>query len=313
MFQHLLAESLVLALAGGAAGLLLAHTALRAGASLLANQIPRSDDITLDGRVLLFAAAASILTGLLAGAIPALRAGRTDLNETLKEGGRSDAPGAGLFTRRALIVAEVALSLMLLMGAGVMLRSLHALRNVDAGINADHVLKMEINLPDTHYGTPQQKRTFYDQLLERVRALPGVQSAGLADTLPVTGGGSVQPLVVEGRPELKPSEQPTVAVRDVSAGYFKTMGIPILKGRDVSPTDRDAMLVSASAAKLLWGDADPVGTRAKLPLMSRTTLVDVVGLVGDVKESLAEKAPPTIYHYQRELGQWIDPEAFLKV
>src|SRR5262249_55590129 len=146
MFQHLLSEALVLAMAGGAAGVLLAHFALRAGASLLANQVPRAEDASVDGRVLLFAAAASILTGLLAGALPALRAGRTDLNETLKEGGRSDAAGAGLFTRRALIVAEVALSLMLLMGAGVMFRSLHALRAVDTGINADRVLKMEVYL-----------------------------------------------------------------------------------------------------------------------------------------------------------------------
>ena len=302
MFQHLLAESLVLAIAGGGAGLLLAYAALRAGTSLLADQIPRAENASVDGVVLLFVAAASLLTGLLAGGVPALRAGRTDLNETLKEGGRSDSAGAGLFTRRALIVAEVALSLMLLMGAGVMLRSLHALRTVETGIVADRVLKMEVNLPDARYGSPEQKRAFYDQLLERVRALPGVVSAGLTDTLPVTGGGSVQPLVVEGRPELKPSEQPTVAVRGVSAGYFPTMGIPILRGRDVAPADRDAMLVSASAAKLLWGDANPVGTRVTLPLMSRTTLVEVVGVAGDVKEALAEKAPPTVYYYQRALS-----------
>jgi putative ABC transport system permease protein len=301
VFQHLLAESLVLAVAGGAGGVLLANLALRAGASLLAAQIPRAEDASADARVLLFAAAATVLTGLLAGAIPALRAGRPDLNETLKEGGRSDAAGAGLFTRRALIVAEVALSLMLLMGAGVMLRSLHALRTVDTGIDADHVLKMEVNLPDARYPTPASKRAFYDALLERARALPGVVSAGLTDTLPVTGGGSVQPLVVEGRPELKPSEQPTVAVRGVSAGYFRTMGIPILRGRDVASTDRDAMLVSASAARLLWGDANPVGSRVTLPLMSRTTFVDVVGMTGDVRETLAETAPPTVYYYQREL------------
>jgi putative ABC transport system permease protein len=301
MFRHLLAESLVLAIVGGAAGVLLAHLALRAGTSLLAQQIPRAEDASVDGRVLLFAAVASMLTGLLAGAVPALRAGRTDLNETLKEGGRSDAAGAGLFTRRALIVAEVALSLMLLMGAGVMLRSLHALRAVDTGINADHVLKMEVNLPDARYPTPEAKRAFYDTLLERARALPGVMSAGLTDTLPVSGGGSVQPLVVEGRPELKPSEQPTVAVRGVSAGYFKTMGIPILRGRDVAPTDRDAMLVSASAAQLLWGDGNPVGSRVTLPLMSRTTPIEVVGLTGDVRETLADKAPPTVYYYKRDL------------
>jgi predicted permease len=301
VFQHLLAESLVLAAAGGAAGLLLADGALRAARTLLSNQIPRAEDASVDGYVLLFVAGASILTGLLAGGIPAFRAGRTDLNETLKEGGRSGEAGTGLLTRRALIVAEVALSLMLLMGAGVMLRSLHALRAVDTGIHADHVLKMEVNLPDARYPEPAQRRAFYDALLERVRALPGVQAAGLADTLPVTGGGSVQPLVVEGRPELKPSEQPTVAVRGASPGYLKTMGIPILRGRDVVSSDREAMLVSASAAKLLWGDRDPVGQRVTLPLMSRTTFVDVVGVAGDVKETLAETAPPTVYYHQRDL------------
>jgi putative ABC transport system permease protein len=111
----------------------------------------------------------------------------------------------------------------------------------------------------------------------------------------------VQPVVVEGRPELKPSEQPTVAVRGVSPGYFNTLGIPILRGRDVASSDREAMLVSASAARLLWGDQNPVGTRVTLPLMSRTTLIDVVGLTGDVRETLAEKAPPTIYYYKRDL------------
>jgi predicted permease len=190
---------------------------------------------------------------------------------------------------------------MLLMGAGVMLRSLQALRSVETGFNAEHILKMDINLPDVRYPEPPQKRAFYDTLLERVRALPGVEGAGLADTLPVSGGGSVQPLVVEGRPELKPSEQPTVAVRGISAGYLQTMQIPLMRGRDFVPTDRDAMLVSASAAKLLWGDTDPVGRAATLPLVSRTQLIPVVGVVGDVKETLAEKAPPTVYFYQRDL------------
>jgi putative ABC transport system permease protein len=301
VFQHLLTESFVLSLAGGAAGLLLARAAIGTGASLLANQVPRAEEASVDGRVLLFVLAASILTGILAGAIPALRAGGADLNDTLKEGGRSDSSGAGGLTRRALIVAEVALSLMLLMGAGVMLRSLHALRHVNAGFSAEHVLKMDVNLPDTRYPDPAKRRIFYDLLLERVRALPGVESAGLADTLPVSGGGSVQPMVVEGKSELKPSEQPTVAVRFVSAGYVPTMKIPLLKGRDFTSGDRDALLVSASAAKLLWGEEDPVGRRATLPLMSRILFVDVIGVVGDVKETLAEKAPPTIYYYKRDL------------
>ena len=301
VFQHLMMESLVLSLAGGFAGLLLARAAIGAGASMLADQVPRAAEASIDVRVLLFVVAASIVTGLLAGAIPALRAGRTDLNDSLKEGGRSDSSGAGLRTRRVLIVAEVALSLVLLMGAGVMLRSLHALRNVDAGFNPRGVLKMDINLPDTRYSTPGQRGAFYNTLLERVRALPGVESAGVVDTLPVTGGGSVQPLVVEGRPELRPSEQPTVSVRFAGPEYLKTMAIPMMRGRDFASGDLQAMLVSVSAAKLLWGSEDPVGRRATLPLISRTQAIDVVGIVGDVKEELAVKAPPTVYLYSRDL------------
>ncbi len=301
VFQHLIVESLVLAIAGGALGLFLAQSVISAGATLLENQVPRAGEASIDVRVLLFVFGASILTGILAGVVPALRAGRTDLNDTLKEGGRSDATGAGNLTRRALIVAEVALSLMLLMGAGVMLRSLHALRSVDAGFNPDNVLKLDLNVLDARYPDPPRKTAFYNALLDRLRALPGVQGVGYVDTLPVTGGGSVQPLVIEGRAEMKPSEQPTVSVRIASDGYVKTMQIPVLKGRDFERSDADAMLVSASAAKLLWGDVDPVGRRATLPLISRTNTIPVVGIVGDVKEQLAEKAPPTVYYHMREL------------
>jgi len=268
---------------------------------MLEDQVPRAGEASLDARVLLFVLGASLLTGVLAGIVPALRAGRSDLNDTLKEGGRSDASGAGSFTRRILIVAEVALSLMLLVGAGVMLRSLHNLRNVDAGFNPQRVLKVEINLPETRYTKPPQIRAFFDTLVERTRALPGVVSAGLIDTLPATGGGSVQPIVVEGRPELKPSEQPTVSVRFGGGGYIKTMEIALLKGRDFVPADSEAMLISASAAKLLWGNDDPVGKRITLPLVSRELKIEVIGIVGDVREQLAEKAPPTVYYYKRDV------------
>jgi predicted permease len=301
VFQHLLVESMVLALVGGITGLVLARGAIGAGASLLADQVPRAEEASIDARVLLFVVAASIVTGILAGLVPALRAGRTDLNDTLKEGGRSDAAGAGNLVRRALIVAEVALSLMLLMGAGVMLRSLHALRHVDAGFNPRNVLRMDLNLPDATYPEPARRRAFYDSLMDRLRVLPGVQAAGWVDTLPVTGGGSVQPMVIEGRAELNPREQPTVSVRIASAGYLRTMEIPMLRGRDFAGSDVDALLVSASAAKLLWGDTDPVGRRATLPLVSRTRAIEVIGVVGDVKESLAEKPPPTVYYYMRDL------------
>jgi putative ABC transport system permease protein len=301
VFQHLIVEALVLALAGGAAGLLLAKLSIGAGASLLTDQLlPRADEITLDARVLLFALAASILTGILAGALPALRAGRTDPNDALKEGGRSDSAGAGGFTRRALIVFEVALSVVLLMGAGVMLRSLHALRAADGGFNPLNVLTMEISLPAGRYPTSAQQTAFTYTLLDRLRALPAVESAAFTDTLPAMGGGSVQPMVIAGRAELSSREQPTVSVREACPTYVGTMAIPVLRGRDFAPGDDHALLVSAAAAKLLWGDVDPVGRRATLPLESRTTPLQVVGIVGDVKERLSDNAVPTVYVYTRE-------------
>jgi putative ABC transport system permease protein len=286
-------------MAGGAAGLLLARVSLAAAASLLAAQVPRADEISIDGRVLLFVVGASILTGILAGGLPALRAGRLDLNDALKEGGRHDG-AVGLRTRRALIVCEVALSLVLLMGAGVMLRSLVALRSVDAGFDPRNVLTMHVALPETRYKTPAQISAFFDTALERLRALPGVEAAGAVDDLPVQGG-SVQPIVLEGRAELLPRDQPTAEVRKITPGYLRAMSIPVLRGRDVADSDVEVMLVSRAAAKLLWRDDDPIGRRVTLPLQSRTVVKQVIGIVGEVKQGeLAEGAAPTVYEYTRE-------------
>ena len=299
VFQQLLIEALVLALAGGAAGLLLAYAGLDAGTSLLSNQVPRADEISIDGRVLLFALGASILTGILAGIVPAFRAGRAQLTDALKEGGRGDG-AVGLRTRRLLVVCEVALSVVLLMGAAVMLRTLRALQTVDAGFDPHNVLTMNVALPGTRYETPSQRTAFFDAALERLRALPGVAAAGAIDDLPLEGG-SVQPIVVAGRPELLPRDQPTVQVRAMTPGYLTTMSIPVLRGRDVALRDVDVLLVSRGAAKLLWGEADPIGQRVTLPLMSRTLTREVVGIVADVKQdSLSEAAPPTVYYYTRE-------------
>ena len=259
VFQQLLVESLLLSAAGGVAGLILARASLSAGTQLLADQLPRADEITLDGRVLMFVAAVSILTGVLAGALPALRAGRVDLNGALKEGGRNDAD-VGLRTRRVLIICEVALSLVLLMGAGVMIRSLAALRSVDTGIDPRNVLTMDVWLPETRYESPAKRTAFFDTLLERVRALPGVEAAGAIDDLP-SQFGSVQPIVLEGHAELLPRDQPTVEVRKILPGYVRAMSIPILAGRDIATGDVEVLLVSRSAAKLLWRDEDPVGRR----------------------------------------------------
>jgi predicted permease len=305
VFQQLLIEALVLAAAGGAAGLLLARTALSAGATQLADQLPRADEISMDGRVLLFVVAVSVLAAVLAGAMPALRVGRTDLNDALKEGGRNDG-AVGIRTRRLLIVCEVALSLVLLMGAGVMLRTLGALRDVDAGFDPRNVLTLRVNLPETRYDTPAKVSAFFDTALQRMRALPGVQVAAATDDLPLAGTGSQQPIVVDGRAELLPRDQPTVAVRKITPDYLRAVRVPLLKGRDVAGSDVDVMLVSRAAARLLWGRTDPVGRRAVLPLQSKTRSLQVIGIVGDVRdEGLNGDPVATVYEYTREHA-WSD-------
>src|SRR5262245_63221016 len=194
VFRQLLTEALVLATTGGAAGLLFARASLAASATLLADQVPRAEEISIDGRVLLFVAGASIVAAILAGALPAMRAGRTGLNDALKQGGRSEG-AVGIRTRRLLIVCEVALSVVLLMGAGVMLRSLSALRRVDAGVDPHNLLTMSVALPQAKYTSDAQRSRFFDSAVERIRALPGVEIAAVSDDLPLLGG-SVQPMVV---------------------------------------------------------------------------------------------------------------------
>jgi predicted permease len=299
VLQQLLVESVVLGVAGGAAGLLLAEGALRAGAALLADQVPRADEIAIDGTVLLFVLGASILTGILAGVVPALRIGRTPLTAALNEGGRADG-AIGVRTRRLLVVGEVALSVVLLMGAAVMVRSLIAMRTIDAGFEPEGVLTMFVNLPQTRYRTDAQRSQFFADALARMRALPGVTAAAAIDDVPLTGG-SVQPIVLEGQPELLPRDQPTVQVRTSTRDYARVMQIPIVRGRDFLDSDVDTVLVSRNAARLLWGDGDPVGRRVTLPLISKTQLRTVVGVVGDVKQDDLRQPPPaTIYTYSRE-------------
>ncbi|MGH9140093.1 MAG: ABC transporter permease [Vicinamibacterales bacterium] len=300
VFQQLIVEAMMLALAGGVIGVGVARLGLAAAAALLAGQVPRADEIAVDGRVMLFAFGVSLLAGVLAGVLPAIRAGRTDLNEALKEGGRSDAGGVGLRTRRLLIICEVSLSLVLLAAAGVMIRSLLALQHVDGGFDPRNVLTMSVALPKARYQAPSQRTAFFDGALQRIRALPGVQDAAVIDSLPLTGG-SQQPIVIDGRAELLPRDQPTVAVRKISPGYLNAMRVPLLRGRNVADRDVNVMLVSRSAASLLWGDVDPIGRQARLPLQSQTIVETVVGVVGDIREAgLSENPVATVYEYTRE-------------
>jgi predicted permease len=296
VLQQLLTEALVLAAAGGVLGLLLAYATLTSASKLLASHVPRAEEISIDARVLLFAFAVSILTGILAGTLPALRAGRSDLNDALKEGGRGDA-AIGVGTRRLLIVCEVALSVVLLMGTGVMVQSLLALRRGDAGFDPKNVLTMNVRLVHTRHATPAQRVAFFNAALQRIRALPGVEAAGTIDDLPFDAGSS-QTLLIEGdAPQLDP---PAIQARQITPGYLRAMGIPLLQGRDIQENDREVLLVSREAARLYWGTNDPIGRRAALPV-SKTVLRRVVGIVGDVKQrNLIEASTPTVYFYTRE-------------
>jgi predicted permease len=226
-----------------------------------------------------------------------MRASRSSLNEALSEGGRSEG-AIGVRTRRLLIVCEVALSTVLLIGAGVMLQTLMALRRVDAGFDPNGVLTMAVRLPDTRYPTSAQRSSFFDAALERIRALPGVDAAGTIDDLPFVDGSS-QTLALEGR---EPQRHPVaVQVRQITPGYLRAMHIPVLQGRDVATSDEEVLIVSRDAARLYWGTEDPLGRRASLPALSKTLLRRVVGIAGDVKQrNLIEASTPTVYFYTRE-------------
>ncbi len=301
VLRQVLAESLLVALAGGALGLVLAHFGVRLIVSFLAD-LPRATEIALDGPVLAFTLVVSLLTGIAAGLAPALPMTRPDLAAALKQGlGRTDADSGGGRARGLLVVAEVALSLVLLIGAGLMIRSLVALRAVAPGLDPRHVVTMTVGLSSTKYPQPAQRQRFFDRLLRGVRSLPGVESAAVIDALPVSGGGSTQPIAIAGRPAAIVAEQPEVAVRRISPGYLRTLRIPLLRGRDFAEADAAdqpaVVLVSAAMARRFWPHEDPIGKRLTLSFVPQTSRL-VVGVVGDVKQRGLEVTEPVATLYQ---------------
>ena len=301
LLQQALSETLLLALGGGALGLIFAHYGVMLIVRFLAQRLPRSGEIGLDGWVLAFTLGVSVLTGVVAGVLPALRQAKADLNFALKEGpGRGTTDSAGNRTRGVLVVAEVALSLMLLIAAGLLIRSLAVLRNVNSGFNPDGVVTMQVSISPTKFSGPAPQIQFYDQVLARIRALPGVQSAGLIDSLPLSEDGSMQPISIEGRPVVPMADMPEVNIRLASSGYFRAMEIPLLRGREITDTDPEShsggVLISESLAKQFWPGEDALGKRLTLYFTPQLTR-EVVGIVSDVKlYALNEKRPsPAIY------------------
>ena len=301
VLRQIFTESVLLALAGGALGLTYAHAGVRLIMAFLADKIPHSIEVGLDAKVLGFTAGISLFAGMLAAVLPALRLTRADVNQSLKQGlGRTDANSSGQRTRSILVVSEVALSLILLVGAGLMIRSFQELHGVNPGFDSHNVITMTAMVSRAKFPDPAQQVRFFEQVLQRVRALPGVESAGVVDDIPLDNGGSHQPVAIEGRPMVPMSEQPEVDVRLVSAGYMNAMRIPIVRGRDLRDTDilgRPAViLISESMARQFWPGEDALGKRLTLTFFP-DSVREVVGIVGDVKLDGLDQTRPSAALY----------------
>jgi putative ABC transport system permease protein len=301
VLRQILAETLMLSLCGGLLGLAVAHFGVRLIVAFLAQQLPFAANISLDVPVLVFTLLVSILTGVIAGVVPAFRATKTNLNDSLKAGlGRTDADSGGNRTRSVLVVSEMALSLVLLVGAGLMIRTLSQLRNVDSGMDAHNVVITDLQLSRVKYAKPVQQFAFYDQLLRRLRTLPGVQSASAIDIMPLSGGGSTQPIAVEGRPMVPMAEQPEVPVRIVEPDFMRTMHIPLLQGRMLNTADTEdrpqTVLISDAMAKRIWPGENPIGKRLTLTFFPEK-IREVVGVVGNVKQDGLDVAEPAATLY----------------
>ncbi|HSY33183.1 MAG TPA: ABC transporter permease [Verrucomicrobiae bacterium] len=287
VIQQILAETLLLSLAGGALGLLLARFGIAITLKFVSDNLPKSTEVSLDGFVLAFTVFISIVTGVIAGLLPAIRMTKTNVNDALKQGlGKTDSDSAGRRTRSILVVSEVALSLILLVGAGLMIRSLWVLSTLDPGFDPHGVLTMSLVLPKNKYSQPIEEIAFFDRVLAKVRAFPGVVSAGLIDDLPLNNEGSHQPIAIEGAPVQAMSDQPEVDTRYITPGYLSTMHIPLRRGRDFSAADGpdrpSVALISESMARRFWPNQDPIGRHLTMTF-SPDKVREIVGIVGDVK------------------------------
>ena len=291
LVRQFLTESAMLAIASGAVGVAIAYWGLNALIAFAPQDIPRLNQIGIDGRVLGFSLLVSILTAIIFGLVPALQASKPDLNESLKEGGRGATTGVqGKRVRNALVVAEVAIALVLLIGAGLMIRSFLFLRQVNVGFNPDNLLTMRVQLSGTKYREGQAATNFFQQLIQRVEALPGVQAAGAVTDIFLSQTPNSTNFSIEGRPEMPPSERVEVPVDTVTPGYFKAMGMQLMKGRFFE--DRDAreappvVIINETMARQFWPDEEPLGKRLKYgTLNSQDTWKEIVGVVADARRT----------------------------
>ncbi|HEU4387241.1 MAG TPA: ABC transporter permease [Blastocatellia bacterium] len=313
--RQLLSENILLSMLGGGLGLLLAIWGTDALISLIPDTIPRADDVSLDARVVLFTFLLSVLTGTLFGLVPALQVSKPDLNETLKEGGRGAAAMMRPGVRSALVVVEMVVALVLLVGAGLLIRSLWAVGNVTPGVNPQNALTMQIPLSPNVYDDAAKIRAFYDRLLDHLNTSPGVEAAGLTNNMPFVGEDSEAPFWTGNGPRPAPEEIKWGLFSTVSPGYIQAMGIPLVKGRFFSEQDsknsRPVTVIDDQLARGLFHETDPVGQRLTIPGNNQFPDIpfEIIGVVGHVKHwGLEFDAGAKIqYQYYMPVAQVPDP------
>ncbi|HXT20891.1 MAG TPA: FtsX-like permease family protein, partial [Thermoanaerobaculia bacterium] len=293
--RQVLIEELLLALVGGALAVLLAHGLVRALVALYPGELPRAGEVQVDWRALVVALLATLGAGVLAGLPTLLRALRADVGARVREGERGVLTPARLRARSLLVAGQVALSVLLLVGAGLLLKSFWKLAHVEPGYRTAGIVTCNISIPSSRYDSDEKVVAFYDQLMPALRALPGVRSAGSALGVPMTWSGWTNRLVLEGRPETG-ENGPPADVRIVGPGYLETMGIPLLEGRDFTTADRldspRVVLVNQQAVREVFGGRSPIGRRIQWDGQTR----EVVGVVGDVHQhSLAAPVPVEVF------------------
>jgi putative ABC transport system permease protein len=298
LVAQLLTESLVLAVAAGILGTAIGWAGLRGLVALVPANAGLPATLGIDLPVLAFTAVLSLVTGVVFGLVPAVQSSRPDLMAVLREGGRSVGGAARRRFRDGLVVAEIALSLVLLVGAGLLLRSVLALQSADPGFRSDRILTMEFRLPPARYTQPAQMAAFFREILGRMRALPGIESVALVRAVPLSGNSGSSAYEADGLPPPAPGREPVAQTNIVSTDYFRTMAIPILQGRDFEERDTaDAppvAVVSATLARIVWPGVDPLGKRLRFKGAERW--LTVVGVVGDVKHgSFMDPPMPQAY------------------
>jgi len=300
LVRQLLTESVLLSLAGGAAGLVVAGWTRQALLALRPDSLPQFNTVETDGGVLLFTLTLSLATGILFGMAPAMRGAGQNLNLALQSAADNATTGKGSRRlRHAFVVAEIAISLVLLAGAGLTLRSFVRLLNSDLGFRTDHTVTARVNIPSDKYPDDAQVTTFCDRLLARVRSTPGVESAGMTSFLPLTGHNFDNSFDVVGRPPRPASDRQYALARFVDPQFFGVLGIPLLRGRGIEKLDRQgsprAIVISESMARSLWPHGDPIGQHLLVYLGMDESPWQIVGVVGDVRSDIAASPEPTMY------------------